>query len=122
MIGNIVFRLILGVGAVRHDQGSSVEAKARSLKRKMHEELQNKANGNQPRTEYSDSGGEGTALVMVNGSGMVKAGFAGDDAPRAAVIRVNLEPEAWEPSPGKDAEDLGGQQATFETCNFLQLA
>ena len=26
---------------------------------------------------------EGTALVLDNGSGMIKAGFAGDDAPRA---------------------------------------
>jgi actin-related protein len=54
----------------------------------MHEELLKKssllqAKGRQP-TEYSDgAAGGGTALVVDNGSGMVKAGFAGDDAPRA---------------------------------------
>ena len=31
----------------------------------------------------ADTEGEVSALVIDNGSGMVKAGFAGDDAPRA---------------------------------------
>jgi actin-related protein len=30
-----------------------------------------------------DAGGDAAALVVDNGSGMVKAGFAGDDAPRS---------------------------------------
>ncbi len=29
---------------------------------------------------------DGTAIVLDNGSGMMKAGFAGDDAPRAGMI------------------------------------
>merc|ERR1719273_2651026 len=75
------------VAVSRHD--SSVETNARLLKRQLHEELLKKtsliqAKNAQPGTEYSDaSGGGGTALVVDNGSGMVKAGFAGDDAPRA---------------------------------------
>merc|ERR1712048_919902 len=45
--------------------------------------LLKKANGPDG-TQYSEGGGGGgTALVVDNGSGMVKAGFAGDDAPRA---------------------------------------
>jgi len=71
----------------RHVQSSGIENTARSLKRRMHEELLQKssllqAKGRQP-TEYNDGAGGGTALVVDNGSGMVKAGFAGDDAPRA---------------------------------------
>lgn len=35
---------------------------------------------------YSD--GENTNIVIDNGSGMIKAGFAGDDAPRAVFPNV----------------------------------
>merc|ERR1719326_2002103 len=48
----------------------------------MHEELVKKTT-DPDGTQYSESGGGGGALVVDNGSGMVKAGFAGDDAPRA---------------------------------------
>ena len=34
------------------------------------------------------AGGEVQALVIDNGSGMVKAGFAGDDAPRAVFASI----------------------------------
>jgi len=73
--------LVLAVGAERasvqrHAQAS---AKARSVKRQMLEELV--AKSTEP-TQLS-GGTSGTALVVDNGSGMVKAGFAGDDAPRA---------------------------------------
>merc|ERR1719326_1666623 len=48
----------------------------------MHEELVKKTT-DPDGTQYNDAGGSGGALVVDNGSGMVKAGFAGDDAPRA---------------------------------------
>ena len=35
---------------------------------------------------------EVTALVVDNGSGMVKAGFAGDDAPRAVFPSIVVRP------------------------------
>jgi actin-related protein len=62
----------------RHEQ--SAETKIRSLHKQMNNELlkQHKDDG----TQYSDGDSAG-ALVVDNGSGMVKAGFAGDDAPRA---------------------------------------
>jgi len=74
--------LALAVGAERasvqlHAQAST---KARGVKRQMLEELVSKSS--EP-TQLSGGGGGGTALVVDNGSGMVKAGFAGDDAPRA---------------------------------------
>jgi actin-related protein len=74
--------LAFAVGAERasvqlHAQAS---AKARSVKRHMLEELLTKSS--EP-TQLSGGAGGGTALVVDNGSGMVKAGFAGDDAPRA---------------------------------------
>jgi len=78
----------------------SAHAKQRQLLRNLHEELKSKVGkGGKGRgagaTQYSDGGGAdgtqytdgasggGNALVVDNGSGMVKAGFAGDDAPRA---------------------------------------
>jgi actin-related protein len=95
LLAYVCLGLVVGGGADRtsasvvnrHVQSSSVETKARALRRRMHEELLKRSSllqetGSQP-TEYSESGGTATALVVDNGSGMVKAGFAGDDAPRA---------------------------------------
>ena len=39
------------------------------------------------------AGGEVQALVIDNGSGMVKAGFAGDDAPRAVFASIVGRPK-----------------------------
>jgi actin len=72
--------LACSVGAERASVQRHAQAgtKARNVKRQMLEELVSKQS--EP-TQLS--GGGGTALVVDNGSGMVKAGFAGDDAPRA---------------------------------------
>jgi len=59
---------------------TGTDTKARVLRRHLHEELLKRTS--QPGTVLND-GGETTPLVCDNGSGMVKAGFAGDDAPRA---------------------------------------
>mgnify|MGYP001204192275 CR=1 FL=1 len=45
---------------------------------------------------YLDSLEESQALVIDNGSGMVKAGFAGDDAPRAVFPSIVGRPKATE--------------------------
>jgi actin len=95
--------LLLSVAADRlasvSQHEASLHAKARQLKQNLHKELlgrktkvgKGKGAG---ATEYSAgggggdagtemTGGGGTPLVVDNGSGMVKAGFSGDDAPRS---------------------------------------
>lgn len=52
---------------------------------------------------------ETTALVCDNGSGLVKAGFAGDDAPRAVFPSIVGRPR-HQVNSGWTAEYLGGKQ------------
>jgi len=83
LLAYVCLGLVVGGGADRtsasvvnrHVQSSSVETKARALRRRMHEELLKRSSllqetGSQP-TEYSEGAGAGTALVVDNGSGMV---------------------------------------------------
>jgi len=50
--------------------------------------------------------GETTALVVDNGSGMVKAGMAGDDAPRAVFPSIIGRPKYNATMPGMDQKDV----------------
>jgi len=76
MLGGLLcLCLVSSAGAVR----SGADTKARVLRHQLHDELLKRTS--QPGTVLT--GGEATPLVCDNGSGMVKAGFAGDDAPRA---------------------------------------
>jgi len=52
------------------------------------------------------SDGETTALVVDNGSGMVKAGMAGDDAPRAVFPSIIGRPKYNATMPGMDQKDV----------------
>lgn len=54
---------------------------------------------------YLDSLEESQALVIDNGSGMVKAGFAGDDAPRAVFPSIVGRPKATEVMVGITTQD-----------------
>jgi len=51
-------------------------------------------------------GEEKPALVVDNGSGMVKAGFSGDDAPRSVFPSIVGEPKVKNTMVGADAKDL----------------
>jgi len=72
--------LLVGAERANVKRHAQMSTRAQNVKRQMLQEL--KAKNSEP-TQYSAGGGGGTALVVDNGSGMVKAGFAGDDAPRA---------------------------------------
>ena len=45
-----------------------------------------------PTLQYSNYDDDVQAVAIDNGSGMIKAGFAGDDAPRAVFPSINGRP------------------------------
>ena len=49
---------------------------------------------------------EQTALVVDNGSGMVKAGFSGDDAPRAVFPSIVSRPKVKSTMVGSENKDV----------------
>ena len=60
---------------------------------------------------------EVAALVVDNGSGMCKAGFAGDDAPRAVFPSIVGRPRHQVMIPDQSGTDKNGPDLMFEFLN-----
>ena len=69
----------------------------------------------------SDDDDETVALVVDNGSGIYKAGFAGDDAPRAVFSSVVGRPRYQEAMVGLDQKDFYVGDSAQEKRSVLSL-
>ena len=65
---------------------------------------------------------EKAALVVDNGSGMVKAGFSGDDAPRSVFPSIVGRPKVKPTMVGADGLRASGRKRDHRRCRPIQVS